>query len=422
MDIDLPREHHLLERAGADALNRARHRLLVVRGRHRAGHLVAPGRVGIEQRQRRFAQLWSRWAIRWLTSSKVSSGATSALTVSQVRPDSAGQRQLGHDQGPGGEAPPGRRGAPVGGEGKASERGQPEAGGPSSGSHSAWARSSRQRSDTAAKRLAPPASIASTQPSPATARPSRSGCSSTEPRLGSLPGGGHGRHRIRQPAGGGADADQDRRAASAGAAHRARHPLIQPRRRAGLEPRRVVGGPVKRHLVSRVTAGLSGRAAGPIAASGRWRLSRPRPASAGGERLPGGGLDPDRSAQVDGAQRCAGRLRGIGGGPQSDAPLVPRLHPKRVVGRDPSVDRDAHPVGEPAAGERNTMPSGVRSITASSPRSETGSGVSRSSRSRRRAASQIMAYLRSRGEMVNQDDEVVMSIEAVNFFSRRPAR
>jgi acyl dehydratase len=29
--------------------------------------------------------------------------------------------------------------------------------------------------------------------------------------------------------------------------------------------------------------------------------------------------------------------------------------------------------------------------------------------------------LRSRGEMVNQDDEVVMSVEAVNFFSRRPA-
>ena len=28
--------------------------------------------------------------------------------------------------------------------------------------------------------------------------------------------------------------------------------------------------------------------------------------------------------------------------------------------------------------------------------------------------------LRSRGEMVNQDDELVMTIEAVNFFSRRP--
>ena len=28
--------------------------------------------------------------------------------------------------------------------------------------------------------------------------------------------------------------------------------------------------------------------------------------------------------------------------------------------------------------------------------------------------------LRSRGEMVNQEDEVVMSVEAVNFFARRP--
>jgi len=29
--------------------------------------------------------------------------------------------------------------------------------------------------------------------------------------------------------------------------------------------------------------------------------------------------------------------------------------------------------------------------------------------------------LRSRGEMLNQHDEVVLSIEAVNFFARRPS-
>jgi acyl dehydratase len=28
--------------------------------------------------------------------------------------------------------------------------------------------------------------------------------------------------------------------------------------------------------------------------------------------------------------------------------------------------------------------------------------------------------VRSRGEMVNQDDEVVMQLEAINFFARRP--
>ena len=56
VDLDLAREDDLVQRPGADALDRPRHRGLVVLGRHRADHAVAPGRVGVEQRQRRAAQ------------------------------------------------------------------------------------------------------------------------------------------------------------------------------------------------------------------------------------------------------------------------------------------------------------------------------------------------------------------------------
>ena len=83
VDLHLAREDDLVQRPGADALDRPRHRGLVVLGRHRADHAVAPGRVGVEQRQRRAAQRAPRARrSRAASASASSSGAATAASVS----------------------------------------------------------------------------------------------------------------------------------------------------------------------------------------------------------------------------------------------------------------------------------------------------------------------------------------------------
>ena len=57
VDLDLARQHDLVEGPGADALDGAGDRRLVVLGRHRADDLEPPGGIRVEQRERALVQL-----------------------------------------------------------------------------------------------------------------------------------------------------------------------------------------------------------------------------------------------------------------------------------------------------------------------------------------------------------------------------
>ena len=119
--VDLPSQDDLVERAGADALDGARDRLLVVLGRHRAGDVEAPGGVRVQQRQRRLAQsggagLEPREHPLGVVVGREERGERQAHLL-----PTPGERDLGHVQRRRRKPPPVRRGAALGCEGEASD-------------------------------------------------------------------------------------------------------------------------------------------------------------------------------------------------------------------------------------------------------------------------------------------------------------
>ena len=130
VDGDLARQHDLVERAATDPLDRARDRLDIVLGRGDAGDPEAPGRRGVEQRQRIVAQPRhaSGHPLRELLGHVVGRGerrdGQADLAVA------ARERDLRHDERAGAEAGPVRRRAAVGGEREAADRHEPGAGRP----------------------------------------------------------------------------------------------------------------------------------------------------------------------------------------------------------------------------------------------------------------------------------------------------
>ena len=179
VDVDLARQHDLLELPGADPLDAPADRRLVVRGRHRADHLVVTDRG--RDRAAAAAALAARpaaAATRAATSATVSSGSTSSIhreprapvrrasdtsgTINEAgaNPSTCGRPRRRRSQTRIPRAPPGpaRRAVAVVGERRRGQR-------PPARRH---ARRSAQR---------PSASSARTRPSAATAVPSRSGCS-----------------------------------------------------------------------------------------------------------------------------------------------------------------------------------------------------------------------------------------------------
>ena len=146
VDLDLARQHDLLELAGADPLHRPRHRLLVMRRRHRAEDLVLPRRRRVEQRQRRRAELGeARRDPRLEIRRRVSSGATSTFTVSATRSPPRASDSSGTTSDAG--ANPCHRGEPPpsGANANPPSATRPEPGGPSAASASADAASADQR-------------------------------------------------------------------------------------------------------------------------------------------------------------------------------------------------------------------------------------------------------------------------------------
>ena len=122
VDLHLAREDDLVQRSGADALDGSRDRGLVVLGRHRADHAIAPGRGGVEQRQRRAAQRLGalEQPARRARRDRRRERRRRPASASPRSPRRA-QRHLGHVQRGGLEARPVRRRAAVGREGEASD-------------------------------------------------------------------------------------------------------------------------------------------------------------------------------------------------------------------------------------------------------------------------------------------------------------
>ena len=196
VDLHLAREHDLLQRARADALDGARDRGLVVLGRGARRDDVAPDRIGVEQRQRRRAQLARDGRSTPASSpSAVSSAWTSAATVSwtsspvRARDTSGTCSEAGAKPAQCGLSPPSGANAkpPV------AIRPAPR---PSAPSLSAAAASARQRAATSSKRCGP----LRLERDDAAQRGHRGavalGLLDAEPRLAGAPRGEHDRGRI----------------------------------------------------------------------------------------------------------------------------------------------------------------------------------------------------------------------------------
>ena len=125
MHLHLAREDDLVQRPRPDALDRAGHGGLVVLGRHRADHAVAPGRIGVQQRQRRAAQLRSALDEPGTERLGVVVGGGDRGQRERHLLAAARQRDLGQVQRRGLEAGPRRRRAAIGSEGEAADRHRP---------------------------------------------------------------------------------------------------------------------------------------------------------------------------------------------------------------------------------------------------------------------------------------------------------
>ncbi len=238
MDLDLARQHDLLELAGADPLHCPRHRLLVVRRRHRAEDLVVPRRRRVEQRQRRRAELGepprdprleiSHDVVRRDLDVHGQSHAVAA----------ACQRELGHHQRRRCEPLPPRRAAAVGCEREAAKRDQTRAGRP--------VRSVRE-GGCGHRRPAP-----RHRPEPVGAaclelphRPERGhrapvavGLLEAEPRFAPAPRGDRNRGRVDPAVNPAGDADQLGRPRGASAPESRVEPSLKPSCAVGVEPAR----------------------------------------------------------------------------------------------------------------------------------------------------------------------------------------
>ena len=156
---DLAGEHDLLELAGADPLDRARDRRLVVLGRHRADDDAArPDRRRVEQRQRRRCAARPARALQRAPAAprarrrarRARRGSGARRSPRRASATSGTISEAGAKPAQCGAAPPSAANA------KPPTATEPGAGGPSAGSRDGAARaSSRQRAATAPKRSAP---------------------------------------------------------------------------------------------------------------------------------------------------------------------------------------------------------------------------------------------------------------------------
>ena len=191
--VDLAGQHDLLQLAGADPLGGARHRLLEVGGRHRAHHLVGARGSGIEQRQRRLAQLGQPPLHARHGPGLGVVGGDVEVDRQPGRPAAPRQRYLGDDQRSRRKAAPDRRSTTVGGEREAAQRHQPGGRGPRG---LVGERVGRHRAPAAGQRLEAPGARGLERPH----RPQRRhrdrvavGLLQAEPRLAGTARGDHDR-------------------------------------------------------------------------------------------------------------------------------------------------------------------------------------------------------------------------------------
>ena len=218
-------EHHLLELAAADP--RAPRRPRSPRSAAAALTLrivVAPAGCGSSSGSGVAAQRGQPALEAGETSSGSSPGATTAASVSQVLPPSAEQRELRQHQQRRRKRRPRRRRRRRRRRTRSrrSTRGRRRPGGRPAPSATRSRVTSAQSAIRSAKRPGPRETASCADPSPASAKPSRSGCSQAEPAIGGQPRGEDGRDRVGEL---GLDRDADQRPP---AVARARERVLEP--------------------------------------------------------------------------------------------------------------------------------------------------------------------------------------------------